>query len=56
MKAAQVVRPREPLELKELPSPDPRSKQVVCKSTPLAYVTVIFTFGKGVMKVPRDNS
>lgn len=29
MKAAQVVRPREPLELKELPSPDPRSKQVV---------------------------
>jgi alcohol dehydrogenase, propanol-preferring len=29
MKAAQVVRPREPLELKELPSPDPRGKQVV---------------------------
>jgi alcohol dehydrogenase, propanol-preferring len=29
MKAAQVVRPREPLELKELPIPDPRGKQVV---------------------------
>lgn len=29
MKAAQVVRPREPLELKELPNPDPGDKQVV---------------------------
>ena len=29
MKAAQVVRPREPLELKELPNPDPGGKQVV---------------------------
>lgn len=29
MKAAQVVRSREPLELKELPIPDPRGKQVV---------------------------
>ncbi len=29
MKAAQVVRPKEPLELKELPNPDPGDKQVV---------------------------
>jgi propanol-preferring alcohol dehydrogenase len=29
MKAAQVVRPNKPLELKELPNPDPKGKQVV---------------------------
>ena len=56
MKAAQVVRPREPLELKELPNFDPGGKQVVVQVHSSGYVTVIFTFRKAVMKVPRDNS
>jgi propanol-preferring alcohol dehydrogenase len=56
MKAAQVISPREPLELRELPNPEPAGKQVVVQVHSSGVCHSDIHIGKEVMKVPRDSS